>query len=82
MPNSIPLSTEFGIRAALKLPRASRRHFKSSQVEQARKLLELVLAECPPRPRKDAGEKNKINEHADLHIPSQIMGARKTLDHD
>lgn len=50
----IPLSTEFAMREAVKLLIASRRHFKSSQVEQARKLLELELAhngrpEWPPK---------------------------------
>jgi hypothetical protein len=43
----IPVSTEFAIREAIKLLVASRRHFKSSQVEQARKLLELALASQP-----------------------------------
>lgn len=40
----LSLSTEFAIREAIKLLVASRRHFHSSQVEQARKLLELELA--------------------------------------
>ncbi len=40
----ISLSTEFAIREAIKLLVASRRNFKSSQVEQARRLLEKVLA--------------------------------------
>lgn len=32
----IPLSTEYAIREAVRLLRASRRNFKSRQVEQAR----------------------------------------------
>jgi hypothetical protein len=42
-------STEFAIREAVKLLRESDRHFKSRQVAQARRLLELVLADLPPR---------------------------------
>ena len=50
----IPLSTEFAIREAVKLLIASRRNFKSQQIEQARKLLELEIAhtgraEWPPK---------------------------------
>jgi len=48
----LPLSTEYAIREAVKLLRASRRNFKSRQVELARELLEMVLAELPPRPEK------------------------------
>lgn len=48
----IPLSTEFAIREAVRLLRDSRRNFKSSQVEQAQELLEIVLADLPPRPVK------------------------------
>lgn len=52
----LPLSTEFAIREAMKLLIASRRNFKSAQIEQARKLLELELAhhgrsEWPPKTR-------------------------------
>lgn len=47
-------STEYAIREAVKLLRASRRHFKSKQVELARELLERVLAEFPPREKKSA----------------------------
>lgn len=39
----IPISVEYAIREAVALLRASRRHFKSSQVEQARRLLEKLL---------------------------------------
>jgi hypothetical protein len=39
----LPLSTEYAIREAVKLLRASRRNFKSKQVELARTLLEKVL---------------------------------------
>lgn len=39
----LPLSTEFAIREAIKLLAASRRNFKSAQVEQARRLLEKCL---------------------------------------
>lgn len=39
----IPLSAEFAIREAIALLRASRRNFKSAQVEQARRLLEKLL---------------------------------------
>ena len=46
----LPLSTEFAIREAVKLLIASRRHFRSSQVEQARKLLELALTSQPTYP--------------------------------
>lgn len=45
----IPLSTEFAIREAVRLLRDSRRNFNSAQVEQARKLLEIMLADLPPR---------------------------------
>jgi|CXWL01.1.fsa_nt_gi hypothetical protein len=48
----IPLSTEFAIREAVRLLRLSRMNFKSGQVEQARELLEIVLADLPPRPAK------------------------------
>lgn len=48
----IPLSVEYAIREAVTLLRASRRNFKSRQVEQARQLLELVLADLPERARK------------------------------
>lgn len=48
----IPLSTEYAIREAVALLRASRRNFKSRQVEQARQLLEMVLADLPERPPK------------------------------
>jgi hypothetical protein len=39
----LPLSTEYAIREAVRLLRASRRNFKSKQVELARTLLEKVL---------------------------------------
>lgn len=45
----IPLSVEFAIREAVALLRASRRNFKSQQVEQARELLEKVLEDLPER---------------------------------
>lgn len=45
----IPLSVEFAIREAVTLLRASRRNFKSRQVEQARALLETVLEDLPER---------------------------------
>ena len=45
----LPLSTESAIREAVALLRASRRHFKSRQVETARELLEKVLEELPER---------------------------------
>ena len=48
----IPLSIEFAIREAVKLLRASRRNFKSRQVEQARELLELAIKDLPTRVRK------------------------------
>ena len=48
-PIQIPLSTEYAIREAVKLLRLSRRNFKSRQVEQARELLEMVLADLPER---------------------------------
>lgn len=48
----IPLSTEYAIREAVRLLRASRRNFKSRQVEQARELLEIVLRDLPERPAK------------------------------
>lgn len=47
-----PLSTEYAIREAVRLLRASRRNFKSSQIEQARELLEIVLRDLPARPAK------------------------------
>lgn len=39
----IPPSTVFAVREAVALLRASRRNFKSRQVEQARALLEKLL---------------------------------------
>ena len=45
----IPLSAEYAIREAVALLRASRRHFKSRQIETARELLERVLAQLPER---------------------------------
>lgn len=45
----IPLSTEYAIREAVALLRASRKHFKSRDVAQAAKLLEMVLADLPER---------------------------------
>lgn len=39
----LPLSTEYAIREAVRLLRASRRNFKSQQIETARILLEKVL---------------------------------------
>lgn len=45
----IPLSTEFAIREAVRLLKESGRHFKSRQVAEARRLLEIVLADLPPR---------------------------------
>lgn len=43
----ISASVEFGIREAVRLLRESGRHFKSRQVEQARRLLEKILElEC------------------------------------
>lgn len=50
----LPLSTEYAIREAVRLLRASRRNFKSRQVELARELLEQVLATLPPREKKSA----------------------------
>lgn len=47
--NLIPLSVEFAIREAVALLRASRRTFKSRQVEQARLLLEKCLEGLPER---------------------------------
>lgn len=45
----LPLSTEYAIREAVALLRASRRNFKSGQVEQARELLEKCLEGLPDR---------------------------------
>ena len=45
----LPLSTEYAIRDAVALLRASRRNFKSRQVEQARDLLEKCLEDLPDR---------------------------------
>lgn len=49
----LPLSTEFAIREAIRLLADSRRNFQSRQVEQARRLLEQLIAaegraEWPP----------------------------------
>jgi hypothetical protein len=53
MLSMIPISVEFAIREAVKLLRASRRNFKSRQVEQARELLELAIKDIPaPVPKK------------------------------
>ncbi|MCS6302319.1 MAG: hypothetical protein H8K07_01435 [Nitrospira sp.] len=41
-------AAESAIREAVKLLHLSRRNFKSRQVEQARELLERVLADLPP----------------------------------
>lgn len=46
---TIPIHVDFAIREAVKLLAASSTHFKSRQVAQARRLLELCLAELPPR---------------------------------
>ena len=46
---AIPLSTEYAIREAVALLRASRKHFKSRDVAQAAELLEMVLADLPER---------------------------------
>lgn len=48
----IPLSVEYAIREAHALLRASRKHFKSRDVAQAAKLLEMVLADLPERQTK------------------------------
>jgi len=45
----IPLSVEYAIREAVALLRASRRNFKSRQIETARELLEKVLEDLPER---------------------------------
>lgn len=45
----IPLSAEYAIREAVRLLRASRRNFKSHQIEQARELLEIILRDLPER---------------------------------
>lgn len=45
----IPLSVEYAIREAVALLRASRRHFKSHQIETARELLEKCLEDLPER---------------------------------
>ena len=43
------ISIEYAIREAVALLRASRRNFKSRQVEQARELLEKCLEDLPER---------------------------------
>lgn len=58
----IPLSTEYAIREAVALLRASRRNFKSHQIEQARELLEIVLRDLPERPRKPIEATARIEE--------------------
>lgn len=58
----IPLSTEYAIREAVRLLRASRRNFKSRQIEQARELLEIVLRDLPERPRKPIEATCRIDE--------------------
>jgi len=45
----LPLSVEYAIREAVALLRASRRNFKSAQVETARRLLEKCLDGLPER---------------------------------
>lgn len=47
--NHIPLSVEYAIREAVALLRASRRNFKSQQIERARELLEQCLVGLPER---------------------------------
>ena len=54
----IPLSVEFAIREAVALLRASRRNFKSRQIETARALLEKCLEGLPSR---------KAVTHATIH---------------
>lgn len=57
----IPAHIEFAIREAVKLLAASSRNFKSRQVAQARRLLELCLAELPPRgPQQEQHEPKTI----------------------
>ena len=55
----IPPSAQFAIREAVALLRASRRNFKSRQVEQARALLEklLELEGIPLQPERPHAEK-------------------------
>lgn len=55
-------STEYAIREAVQLLRLSRRNFKSRQVEQARELLEMVLADLPGR-RKHTQSRTVNTEH-------------------
>lgn len=58
----IPISTEFAIREAVALLRASRRNFKSRQVERARELLEIVLRDLPERQRKPIEATARVEE--------------------
>lgn len=56
---TLPLSTEFAIREAVKLLMASRKNFRSRQVERARELLEFLLREqgrlpWPPKPKSES----------------------------
>lgn len=48
-PSQISIHAEYAIREAVALLRASRHHFKSRQVEQARELLEKCLEDLPER---------------------------------
>lgn len=68
----IPLSTEYAIREAVALLRASRRNFKSHQVEQARQLLEMVLADLPERVAKTqpSGEMSHGQKNPQDHGPA------------
>lgn len=45
MPNPLPLSAEYVIREVVQILAASRRTFRSRQVERARGLLEVLLRE-------------------------------------
>lgn len=70
----IPISVEFGIRAAVRLLRKSGRNFKSRQVEQARRLLEKILElECPDE---------KTHEPADPHAPQKTDASKTNFRHN
>lgn len=59
----LPLSVEYAIREAVALLRASRRHFKSRHVEQARELLEQCLVGLPERKSIIHAEKTDRRQH-------------------
>lgn len=86
----ISLFTEFAIRDALELLRASQAHFKSRQVAEARRLLETVLileglpAHRPTGKEIEDAKKNddQSGKHPDPHATAQNRPETTHQHHD